>query len=219
MKFCPHCGGDISILGIPANKPADVAIKEVNHPEALAKKYDQDAVWRTILADVNSLCGAAPQVDSIVDSTILEIGALRWTDNTLSTIVHIGFDRQIVPVGGVLYRAAILEGRMKLRPESLGVSGYVVEGDKIQMDGDCPVGPVYIAIRDWGEHMARMECFASPVELNPGRNGNPFFMDESMAAFGVRWERAGLGFAVRSLITRLTRESLPSPMVVKVVAR
>ena len=54
---------------------------------------------------------------------------------------------------------------------------------------DVPVGQAYKIIDYWGGSQQHKRWhMTSPVELNPSRNGDPFFMDENMIAFGVSWK-------------------------------
>jgi hypothetical protein len=67
--------------------------------------------------------------------------------------------------------------------------GYAVNEGKLVTVDDVPVSKAYVALEYWGgEKQHRRWHLAALVTLNPSRNGNPFFMDENMVAFGARWK-------------------------------
>jgi len=181
MKFCPHCGGDLSRYLMADNRPPGVPVAPAPVP-----KYDQDAIWKRLVARASEVRGNPPRTDALVQGAMEELGGVHKFP--LSTVVHIAFDRSVVPTGGVLYRATMLNGRMNITGEKLTAMGYVVEGDAVKTVSDIPVGPAFLAIDYWGgEKQHRRWHLHEPVSIDPSRNGNPLFMDENMVAFGAKW--------------------------------
>jgi hypothetical protein len=116
--------------------------------------------------------------------------ALKATNGEpVETIVHLVFDRSIVPSGGVLSSAVKNLKGGELPIERMKAMGYAVEDGKIATADNSPVGPAYQVIDYWGggkQH--RRWHLASPVELDANRHGDPLFMDENMIAFGATWK-------------------------------
>jgi hypothetical protein len=202
MKFCPHCAGDLSgFLAVASGQPS--APTQV----APRGKYDQTKVWRAIVERANATHGEPPDVAALAYGLARSIELMFEAPAALDTVIHIAFDRKIVPEGGALYQAATSGGR--LGPTDLGyfkARGYLVEDDKVRVANDVPIGPVYGAIDYWGgakqHHRWHM---ATPVKLNASRNGDPFFMDETMVAFGVTWlDGSKLGDAFMDLFETLS---------------
>ena len=146
----------------------------------------------------------------------------------LSTIVHVVFDRDIVPSGGVLYRATMLDGRTQTNPEQLEAMGYAVKDGAVLTIADVPVGRAYTAVEYWGGGKQHKRWhLAEPAIIEPSRNGNPFFMDESMLAFGATWrdlervEEALLGL-LESFAAGVGKEKgkpIAVPLALELVAR
>ena len=185
MNFCPHCGGDLS---------AYMAVERGRVPLASTAKrptggkYDQDSVWRRLVREAEALKGSPPSGIQIVGKAVDNVRAAFVGDEPVSTIVHLALDRNIQPQGGMLYRATMLEGRMTTSPEQLEQMGYAVEDEKLVTVADVPVSQAYKVIDYWaGAKQHKRWHMTEPVSLNPSRNGNPFFMDENMVAFGAKW--------------------------------
>jgi hypothetical protein len=106
-----------------------------------------------------------------------------------STIVHLVFDRNIVPEGGILYQAAMLDGKMGSDENQLLGLGYGLTDGKVDMVDEVPVGPAYGILNYWGgESQHHRWHLTEPVTINPSRNGEKFFMDDNMLAFGAKWK-------------------------------
>ncbi len=185
MKFCPHCGGDLS---------AYIAVEHGNSAGAAASihptggKYNQDSIWRRLTKEAEALKGSPPDAIQLMANAVDRVRGCFSGNDPVSTIVHLAVDRDIQPQGGVLYRATMLEGRMETSPEQLEQMGYAVDEGKLVTVDDVPVSQAYTAIHYWGgERQHRRWHLTQPVEINPSRNGNPFFMDENMIAFGAKW--------------------------------
>jgi hypothetical protein len=148
-------------------------------------KYDQTATWKRLVARASEVRANPPRVEELAMRALEEFGAPEFP---ASTVVHIAFDRNIVPSGGVLYRATLLDGRMKTSPEQLAAMGYAVEDGTVRTVNDVPVGPAYSVLEYWGgERQHKRWHLAGPVTIEPSRNGDPYFMDENMIAFGAKW--------------------------------
>jgi len=178
MKFCPHCGGDLSAYQAAENGSAAPATA------VIVGKYDQDETWKQLQALANELRAEPPDHATIVYHAIAKSGA-SWPG---ATIVHIVFDRSIVPRGGVLHQAALLEGRASPNLGRLAAMGYAVVEDKVLVVNDVPVGPAYQVLDYWGgEKQHRRWHLEEPIAIETSRHGNPYFMDENMIAFGAKW--------------------------------
>lgn len=109
----------------------------------------------------------------------------------LSTIVHMVFDKNVTPQGGILYQATMLDGKMGSNPDQLEGLGYSMENGKVEMVDDMPVGPAYGVLNYWGGDKQHHRWHLSePVTINPSRHGEKFFMDDNMVAFGATWKDA-----------------------------
>lgn len=182
MRFCPHCGGDLSKYMAVETCPSTTSGQE--RTPSVAAKYDQTATWKRLIARANEVKSTPPRVDALVLGTMEHFVG----EPLASTIVHVVFDRNIVPSGGVLYRAMMLDGRTKTSPEHLSAMGYAVEDRIVKTVNDVPVGPIYGVLEYWGgERQHKRWHLAEPVTIEPSRNGDPLFMDENMLAFGTRW--------------------------------
>lgn len=192
MKFCPHCGGDLSAHLAVANSAPLVGTRPVT-PSQPSPTYDQTKIWRELvaLADERQAKSSPPTLVELVDPAIAEL--LKTADptanvNGLSTVVHIVFDRIVTPRGGSILQAVASQGQAAPSVEQLKLWGYlVVDGKVVEVDG-CPVGRGYGAINYWGgDKQFKRWHLAQPVEVNPSRNGDPLFMDDRMVAFGAIW--------------------------------
>lgn len=185
MQFCPRCGCDLSpYLAAETQQPA------------LSGKYDQTKMWKQIIEKVRERRAKAspPTLMELVEPAAKAIGVLASTTkaaDTINTIIHIAFDHDIVPAGGVLHRAIMLDGKVGMRPEQLEAMGYEVNStdSKIMLVNDMPVSRAYVVLDYWGgEKQYRRWHLARPVTIEPSRNGDPYFMDGEMLAFGASWK-------------------------------
>jgi len=213
MKFCPHCGGDLAgFLAAASTAP---------RPQG---KYDQTKMWRDVVERALAIQGDPPDVSALAYGLARKLEPLFTANGPLRTIIHIAFDRKIVPEGGALLQAAMSNGR--LGPTDLGyfqARGYLVEDDKVRVADDVPIGPVYGAVDYWGgAKQHRRWHLSEPVRLNASRNGDPFFMDEHMLAFGAAWlDGSKVGEAFLDLFATLTSGvkgggAIARPLVVEV---
>jgi hypothetical protein len=177
MRFCPHCGSDLSpYLAAGAVKPQVVSRQQ--------EPYDQTRTWKRLMKLASERRDATPDPRHLVEETMSALPS----EAPYNAIVHLVFDRNVVPQGGALYSLALSDGQQPMRPEHLRALGYVVEDDKVWSVDDCPVGQAYQVLDYWGglkQH--RRWHLLEPATLSPARNGDPFFMDENMVAFGARW--------------------------------
>jgi hypothetical protein len=188
VKFCPHCGGDLSAY-LAAEGPNGASI-QTPVVSATPRKYDQTKVWRDLVQRAREIGGEPPDISHLALAAADKIRPFFKTA-PLSTVVHIVFDKNVVPQGGILYQAAQIDGRMKNAGDQLEALGYSMEDGKVKLVDDMPVGPVYGAIDYWGgEKQHRRWHLAAPVTVNPSRNGDLFFMDDNMVAFGAKWKDA-----------------------------
>lgn len=191
MKFCPHCGNNISqYLAAEGISAAAATVATPPVTQGSIGKYDQTATWKKIIAQAESLRSTPPSCIQLAETAALAVrnSCQAFGSSALQTIVHIAFDREIVPKGGTLYQAALLEGRTSLDVGRLSAMGYVVEDGKVAMVNDAPIGKAYSVIDYWGgTRQHKRWHLAEPVKLSAARNDSPFFMDETMVAFGAKW--------------------------------
>lgn len=182
MKFCPHCGGDLTPY---------MAVEQVNSSVAARPtggKYEQDSIWRQLTQDAEALKGTPPEAMQIVAAAVDKVRPAFEGQPPISTIVHLATDRNIQPQGGVLYRATLLDGKVEYDPDKFKKMGYAVKDGHLVTVDDVPVSQAYSAITYWGGVKQHYRWhMAEPATVNPSRNGNPFFMDDNMIAFGVKW--------------------------------
>jgi hypothetical protein len=129
MKFCPHCGGDLS--GFLAVAPSNASTPAVT----ATGKYDQVKTWRVLIEKAQAIQADPPDVVALAMEMGRQLDHLVKTmssEKGLRTIVHMVFDRKIVPDGGALYMAAMSDGRAGPQDPSYFKSrGYLVEDDRV----------------------------------------------------------------------------------------
>src|SRR5258708_1661990 len=124
MKFCPHCGGDIAAyLAAEGGLIRPGLTTTVTVGTTPAAKYDKTKIWKDLVALARGRNGKdPPALLELVEPAVGEF--LSSADPTvnvegLRTVVHIVFDRQIVPQGGLLHQAMIADGRNQSAPARL----------------------------------------------------------------------------------------------------
>lgn len=183
MKYCPYCGGDIS---------AHLAVEQKSSaPKAKSEKrsYKPLPLWKKLVGLGNERLAAPPSTATLVNEALESLPDIPGPPYpVVSTMIHLVFDREIVPRGGILHKAALLEGRTKVDIEQLHALGYATLNGQVVLANETPVGPAWCALEYWGgEAQYRRWHLAEPITVCPSRNGDPFFMDEAMICFGARW--------------------------------
>jgi len=181
MKFCPHCGGDLSAYTAAEQGHPTVPIVA---SQPTVGKYDAVSTWKELLGTAQGRQSSPPSVESLVSEALAEM-----KPGKKKAIVHIAFDKEIVPRGGVLYRATLLEGRTEMDVDRLKKLGYAVDKENhLVVVDDVPVGQAYQTIMYWGGTRQHKRWHLKyPAEVNPARNGDLYFMDENIVAFGTEW--------------------------------
>lgn len=181
MQFCPHCGGNLSNY-LAAEGDAATRMPPANRQEI--KSYNQTAIWREIIAEAQTKEASPPSPTELV------MNNPHPADSPSSAIVHLAFDRNVVPDGGILMNAVMTDGRMRADAGRLEAMGYAFTDEgKVLLVDDLPVGKAYGAIDYWGgQKQYKRWHLDRPVDLDPSRSGDPFFMDENMIAFGAKWK-------------------------------
>ena len=189
MKFCPDCGSDLT---------AHLAISDrtVHGSEPAvplyAEKYDQTSIWTELTNKAALSQATPPQPSSLGMKAGREVTAAlsNAKGDPVDTIVHLVFDRQIVPSGGAM--ASVVTGGAKdLNIERMKAMGYAIEDGKVMTSDQMPLGEAYRIIDYWGgAKQFKRWHLNKPVTLEASRNGDPFFMDENMIAFGATWSDA-----------------------------
>ena len=190
MRFCPHCGGDISqYMAAEASAPSTPSL---TFRTPTPTKYEPVSFWKRIIACAEAIRGTPPGSTALVENAAATLNDLaRQTKEGLPTrtIVHLVFDRSVVPSGGVLHKAAVLEGRVPMDTQRLEALGYALENGKVAEVDGFPVGRAFGAIDYWGgEKQHKRWHLATRVEIDPSRGGNPLFMDDNLVAIGVDWQ-------------------------------
>jgi hypothetical protein len=182
-KHCPHCGGELpSVGGDLAPAPAQ--------PSKITQrsKYNQDAMWKAIVAKGELATRKPPSVLSLVGEAIRVAAPRLKSLSDADSLVHLLFDKPITPQGGLLYTALMGNGNAPPK-EILKARGYVLDQDgHVAMDEEAPVGLGFQALQYWGgEKQHRRWHLAEPITINSSRHGDPFFMDSEMVCFGAKW--------------------------------
>jgi hypothetical protein len=231
---CPFCQRDISFLG-PAFSPDPPSPYEMSRPpypgtpiaeirgpiqsdvpSEAGEVYDrgyQDVCWKKMRERAALLVAADPNV--IIDRAI---ETRRPNRQDGSIVVHVMFDKRIVPVGDVLWSDMRLRTgttappTSTLQEEKLVAMGYVVTtgpNDKrgIKTVDDCPIGPLYDILMYWvagtpeNTHYKRWHM-GKPIVVSPRRNACPEFMDENMVAFTAFYDD---GEKIRDSLVQLSQ--------------
>jgi len=187
VKFCPHCGGDLAAY-LAAEGSVIVPQPSANQAVTVQRKYDQTKTWQELMTRAREIGGNPPDITELAFSVSSGLVA-KLKEGNASTIIHIVFDKNIVPEGGILYQAAMLDGQMGSDENQLRGLGYGLTNGKVDIVDEVPVGPAYGILDYWGgESQHRRWHLAEPVTINPSRNGEKFFMDDNMIAFGAKWK-------------------------------
>ena len=199
MKFCPGCGINLipfleaSAVYPPSADDEPAPVEQAPPPpvKARAQKYNPEEVWREVLGEAFLAQESKATVDQVLRGS--QLAALtRVTEDSskpIQTIVHIAFDRPIVPVGGALYRSAVSNGRVQDNLARLEQHGYLIEDGKVVSKDGVPVSPAWRALLYWGgDRQHKRWHMAESIKVNPSRNGTPLFMDENIVAFSAAWK-------------------------------
>lgn len=193
MKYCPSCGSDISMYlraegsRLPQIEATPLSVASTQPASFI---YNQTAIWTELVTRAKAASSPSSPGDLVDDAVKKYLHLPRGTDGVNhETIIHMVFDKPIVPRGGLLHQAMRSDGRS--HPTStaeLEAMGYLVTNDKIVEINGIPVSAAYGAVSYWGgEKQFRRWHLSGPVQINPSRNGNPLFMDEEMIAFSATW--------------------------------
>lgn len=199
MKHCPHCGGDISKY-LLAESPVAATSSPIpatfapNPPLERPATYDQTKVWLDLVERASKVQPGQTHGE-LVDLAFRRFVAGKNAGDLVnfSTVVHMVFDRVIVPQGGILYSALRVGTTINAQGstpslEQLETMGYLISDGKVVEVEGIPVSRAYGALQYWGgDKQYRRWHLANPITVNPSRNGNPFFMDAEMVAFGAKW--------------------------------
>lgn len=187
MKFCPNCATDLQPY-LAAEGSVILPQALPNQSVSVQRNYDQTKTWKGLMQRAREIGANPPDITELALTAASGLIPLL-SKGELSTIVHIVFDKNVVPQGGILYQATMMDGRMGANEDQLKGLGYGVEDGKVQMVDDMPVGPAYGILDYWGgEKQHHRWHLAEPVTVNVSRHGDKFFMDDNMIAFGVKWK-------------------------------
>lgn len=197
---CPACNGkcwvDSQYKGPMVCPLCKGSGRSHQFPPAKTKegKYDQDAFWTNMTRDVSSSFEDALELAV----RVLNSPQVKKCTIPYSFIVHLLLDRAITPLGNLILdqvrRGQLRTGQTqeRLSPEHLQARGYVtLPSGNVQVVDDIPVGPFYNTLVEWGVErhtIHRMDC---PITIDVNRKGNPFFMDNTMVAFGATYSDVG----------------------------
>lgn len=223
MKFCPHCGGDLSQFNMHG---------ATTSPSSIGTVYNQTSIWRAITERARAVDATPPSADVLVLPWVARMTAAATArpdasrGSPLKTVIHLAFDRDVVPRGGALHQITMTEGRSPMDLSRLQAMGYAVRDGKVQVVDDVPVGPAYQLLSYWGgDRQHKRWHLAAPCEINPSRNGDPAFMDANMIGFVATWKDMDkLAEALLELLELFTlgfgeyRHTIAIPLVLEMVA-
>ena len=182
-KFCPHCGGKLpqELETSPAVRP--MAQEKIEEPQ---REYNQLMTWKSMNDQLRRLESSGEALETRDPVNDLATPPIASSELRVKTIIHILFDKSIVPAGGALIHALSATATVP-RKEALEAAGYLLDGDKVVTVDEHPVGKAYGVLQYWGgDKQHRRWHMAEPITLNPSRHGE-LFMDENMIAFGAVW--------------------------------
>lgn len=178
-SICPVCNGKGHV--------AETSTLKKDTPG----KYNQDAIWTELVKDTGST------FDEVLDRALSVLESKEVKECTISYpfIVHLLFDKNVTPQGNLIFDQVRLgqlstgQANRKLDADRLKARGYSVlpTGD-VQAVNDVPVGPLYNTLMVWGRDMHDQWGMADPIVVDVNRKGNPFFMDNNMVAFQVKYK-------------------------------
>jgi hypothetical protein len=179
MKFCPNCGHDLSQYNNQGSASPALPVD---------KPYNQTDLWRGLVARAQAVEATPPAPESLVLPVVERVRDWGKGRASVTTIIHLVFDRDIAPRGGALHQITMSEGRVPMDAARLEMMGYDVRGGKVVTIDDIPVGPAYSLVNYWGgDRQHKRWHMVKPCEINPSRNGDPLFMDATMMAIRVSW--------------------------------
>lgn len=203
---CPFCAHDISFMkaAFGAQVYTEVAVSAtttftapvtagVRLDDAVYGRDLQTLLWQR-MQERAALYAGLPEPEMIAAA----VGQRRQNREDGSVVMHLMFNRDIAPMGGLINKAVM--GLTATQPpqlpdtsqETLRARGYaLVPGDdgnlmRIQTVNDVPVGPLWNILQYWGgEKQHRRWHMARPINASPHRNDCPAFMDGKMCAVQV----------------------------------
>lgn len=201
---CPFCAHDITFMqpafasqtytAPPAGAWTTTASPTVESKldDAVYSRDLQSVLWQRMHEKVALYAGMTP--DQIISNAVAQ---KRPNREDGSVVMHLMFDRDVTPVGGVI-NGAVLQSTATVAPaaqefdvEKLRTLGYaLVPGEnRIQTVDDVPVGPLWNTLQYWGgERQHKRWHMERPILASPRRNDCPAFMDGKMCAVQV-WLR------------------------------
>ena len=235
-QFCPKCGCQLPPdpePGAPAAAAPPIAAAKA--PAAPPGTYDPVLAWKRILGNIDGLRarGAGVERGELVKRAVASAGmVLSGAHEPVPSIIHLAFDRNIVPSGGVLEQILMSGTRgptplMDTNRERLQLGGYVIGDDgHVKTVDDVPISRAYEALQYWGgERQHRRWHMSEPIRVVNSRRGDPFFMDDNMIAFGATWaDGERLEEALTSLLQIFVKppgdqEMIAVPLALEVVWR
>jgi hypothetical protein len=189
------------------------------------RNYDQTKTWRELMNRANAVGANPPDITELALSAAAGLTPLL-KDKEVSTIIHLVFNKNVVPQGGILYNATMTNGKMGPNPDQLASLGYELKDGKVEMVDEVPVGPAYGVLNYWGgDKQHKRWHMSEPVTIDPSRNGDMFFMDDNMIAFGVKWKDGDrVEESLLELLGLFERgvggtEHIAQPLVIEIVAQ
>lgn len=177
FRFCPHCGKELPGHGDPASRSH---LEPANRP---LSSYDQTAYWKAFLKKAND----RPSEISVAEFAS-KMRPPGGRTGPARCHVHLLLNRMVQPSGSLM-SLILSDGRLRHDKDRLEASGYTVGDDgKIIMVDDLPAGHLYLVLKYWaGERQFRRWHMAQPARISASRNGDPYFIDDNIACFGVEW--------------------------------
>ena len=184
---CPGCNGRRwveSRFHGPSKCPVCIDGAEVVKDDG---KYNQDRAWLMMTREVPAT------LDEAIEKAMASYGS-----HSGSSILHLLFSKNITPQGNLIFNQVMIGSLVtrshlpEMTPERLAMRGYAVEDGKVRVVNDVPVGPIYGILQGWGSK--------KDIVIDANRKGNPYFLDNNMAAVGVTFGNpAGIPDEIREL--------------------
>ena len=195
MKFCPHCGADLSAyMAVSPQVEREAGHRrtrtETGHGSLREDPYNQDETWKELNRKALE-SPAEPDMAKVVLDAVNEALPL-FKAPPARTIVHLLFDRTVSLEGGAIFSSVVSEQDQRVTTERLKRLGYQLDDDNHVVTVDhIPVPSAYSILDYWGGASQHKRWhLTQPVTISPSRNGNPCFIDENMVAFRAIWADA-----------------------------
>lgn len=183
LRFCPNCGENLQqYQKPPETKPRQAVVMTQS-------SYNQTEIWKK-LVEISNACAKDPPTPESLVLPVLQESAQVFANSggPVRSVIHLVLDRSVTPQGGILRQATLVDGNEPPSVDQFDAAGYLIDDGKVVTADDVPVGHGYQVLEYWGgERQHKRWHLEKPISINPSRNGDPYFMDEGLVAFGAKW--------------------------------